>query len=191
MGTAYLFFRSDTNRVTNYPPKNATIVAFGDSLVSGYGATPGNDFVSILSRTIKRDIMNQGVSGNTTADGLLRVEEVFEVDPGIVILLLGGNDFLKRVPEPTTRANLSALIEQLTKGGAVVVLLGVRGGVFGDSSEVLFEELSEQYGTIYVPDVLDGLFLKPEFMFDGIHPNDAGYARIAERLRTVFEEYDL
>jgi len=187
----YLFFMGDTNRITNYPPKNTTIVAFGDSLVFGQGATEGNDFVTRLGEMLGRDIINFGVSGNTTAQGLARLDDVLEEDPGIVIVLLGGNDFLRRIPLETTRNNLTTILEGLRANGSVVMLLGVRGNLLGDSAHTMYEELSKTYGTVYVPDVLDGLLLKPEFMSDGIHPNDAGYKLIAERLAHIFEEYDL
>lgn len=190
-GVWYLFSMRDTSHISNYPPKNETIVAFGDSLVFGQGATTGADFVSRLGAILGRDIINLGVSGDTTERGLSRLEEVLEKDPGTVIVLLGGNDFLRRIPLETTRSNLATIIEALKANGSVVVLLGVRGNLLGDSADAMYEELSKTYGTVYVPDVLDGLLLKPELMSDGIHPNDAGYKHIAERLARVFEEYNL
>ncbi len=177
--------------ITNYPPKNEKVVAFGDSLIFGVGATKGKDFISLLGERIGKDIVNLGVSGNTTEDGIRRVNEVLEEDPGIVILLLGGNDYLRRIPEEKTRENLETLIQTFTANGSVVVLLGVRGGILIDGRDDLYRELSEEYGTVYVEDVLDGIFRKSELMFDTIHPNDAGYAIIAERLSEVFEEEEL
>lgn len=180
----YVFF-SDAN-ISNYPPKNDVIVAFGDSLVFGQGASVDNDFVSVLSRSLGRDIINLGVSGNTTIDGLARVKEVTAFDPGVVILLLGGNDYLRRISKEETKANLEVLIKTFIDKGSVVVLLGVRGGLIHDGREDMYRELSAEYGTVYVSDVLDGIFLKPELMSDGVHPNDAGYARIAERIHKAF-----
>jgi acyl-CoA thioesterase-1 len=184
-------FLGSTAHITNYPPKNETIVAFGDSLVFGQGATKGNDFVSLLGEKLGKEIVNRGVSGNTTQDGLNRMEEVLQEDPGIVILLLGGNDYLRKVPEEMTKKNLGTLIETFQKNGSVVVLLGVRGGILQDGREGMYEDLSKKYGTVYVPDVLDGVFLKPELMADGIHPNDKGYTIIAERLFGVFKDKEL
>lgn len=189
VGIFYNFFTDSP--ITNYPPKNQTIVAFGDSLVFGQGATTGNDFVSVLSRSLGRNIINLGITGNTTEDGLVRVQEVLVHDPGTVILLLGGNDYLRRIPKETTRKNLETLIETIHTNGSVVVLLGVRGGVLRDGRAEMYRELSAQYGTVYLPDVLDDLLLKPELMSDDIHPNDAGYAIIADRLREVFVDEGL
>ncbi len=172
--------------ITNYPPKNDTIVAFGDSLVFGQGATMGNNFVSVLSRLLDRPIVNLGVNGNTTTDGLLRVDEGLQEKPGIVILLLGGNDFIRNVADETIERNLSALIETFQKEGVVVVLLGVRSGIISNNGEAIYERLHKKYGTIFIPDVLEGVYLKPGLMSDGIHPNDAGYKKIAERVYKLF-----
>lgn len=168
--------------IKNYPSGGTTIVAFGDSLVEGFGATSGNDFVSVLSKQIGEPIINLGVSGNTTEMGLARVDEVLKQDPKIVILLLGGNDYLRRIPKERTRQNLATIIERIQAQGSMVVLLGVRGGILGDGFASMYEELSETYQTAYVPDVLDDLFGNNKYMSDGIHPNDAGYKMIADRV---------
>ncbi len=191
VGSLFWYFFGSSVTITNYPPKNQTIVAFGDSLVFGQGATKGNDFVSLLGDKLGQEIINLGVSGNTTQDGINRMDEVLKEDPGTVILLLGGNDYLRKIPEEETKKNLGILIESFEKNGSVVVLLGVRGGVLQDGREGMYEDLSKKYGTVYVSDVLDGIFLKTELMSDGIHPNDKGYAIIAERLFEVFTDKEL
>ena len=186
VGVAILTFWPEA-AITNYPSDGTTIVAFGDSLVEGVGATEGNDFVSLVSREIGEPIINMGVSGNTTQLGLDRLDEVLAKDPKIVILLLGGNDFIRRVPRATTEGNLRTMIERIQARGAIVVLLGVRGGILSDGFDAMYEDLAATYGTAYVPDVLDGLFGKNEFMADGIHPNDRGYQVIAERVAKEVE----
>lgn len=175
--------------ITNYPPKNSTIVALGDSLVAGTGATPGNDFASVLSRELVRPIVNLGVPGDTTADGLARLSEVLAKDPGVVLVLLGGNDYLRKVPAEETFSNLRMIVTELQQGGAMVVLLGVRGGLLNDRYDSAFAALAADTGVIYVPDVLEGLFGTTEFMADAVHPNDAGYAQIAARVATAIEPY--
>jgi acyl-CoA thioesterase I len=191
LGLGVWFFVSGGGDVRNYPPKNTRIVAFGDSLVFGQGSTEGNDFVSRLSAKAERPIVNLGVSGNTTGDGVIRMDEVTKLDPGLVLLLLGGNDTLRRIPIGTTEANLRTLIESFQSHGAVVVLIGVRGGIFGSEREDMYEHVANEYGAVYVEDILDGILLKPELMHDGIHPNDQGYEKIAERLNEVLITYEL
>ncbi len=191
LGVLVLFFVGGKDVPKNYPPKNATIVAFGDSLVEGQGATEGNDFVSQLETRIGRPIENYGVGGNTTKDGVARMGEIIERDPGLVLIVLGGNDTLRRIAIEETERNLRTLIGTVIEKGSVVMFIGVRGGILGTEREDMYERVADEYGAIYVPDILDGILLTPELMHDGIHPNDAGYAQIADRLAQVFKEYEL
>ncbi len=183
----YFVFRSDA-MITNYPPKNQTVVAFGDSLIEGVGSTAGNDFVSAVGRKLSIGIVNKGKSGDTTEMALMRVDEVLVIDPGVVILLLGGNDVLRRVPKKETFENLGTVIERFQNAGTVVILLGVRGGILGDGYEEDYNNLAKKYNTAYISNILDGLITKPEYMYDSIHPNDNGYLRIAERVAPVLQK---
>lgn len=177
----------DPRDVKNYPPSGAKIVAFGDSLVEGVGSERGGGFIALLSERVGVPIENQGVSGDTTAAGLARLDDVLDLDPDIVLILLGGNDFLKRIPRRETETNLSAIITTLQEGGAIVVLLGVQGGVFSDGYDEMFEELSESHRAALVPNVLDGIIGTPDLMHDAIHPNDRGYQIIADRIAPILE----
>ncbi len=183
---SYLLLRDA--RIANYPPKDGPIVAFGDSLVAGSGSTDGNDFVSVLSRGIGEEIINLGVPGDTTASGLSRIDDVLKKEPRITMLLLGGNDFFRKTPREETFSNLRKIVSRLQESGSVVVILGVRGGLLSDSAGRLYEDLAEETGSAYVPDVLDGLFGDARYMSDSIHPNDAGYRKIAERIYPVLNE---
>ncbi len=179
----YFFFRP--MHITNYPPKEGPIVAFGDSLVEGVGAGESENFVSLLSLKIGEPIVNMGVSGNTTRDGLARIEKVIALKPRIVIVLLGGNDALRRIPQEETFQNLRSIIARLQGEGSVVVLLGIRGGIIIDGYDTQFKALAEETGSVYVEDVLSGIFGKNELMADRLHPNKEGYKIIADR---VYEE---
>lgn len=180
-----IFYFSRTGPITNYPSKGTDIVAFGDSLVAGVGSTDGNDFVSLLSEKIGQPIVNLGHAGDTTADGIARISALDDYDPKVVFLLLGGNDHLKKIPVADTRKNLAVLIQNIHARGAVVLLLGVRGGLFNDRFDTEFEELRDTYHTAYVADVLGGLFGNAQYMSDPIHPNNIGYKMIAERIYPV------
>jgi len=185
-GTYY--FARNEKTITNYPSGGTDIVAFGDSLVEGLGSTSGNDFVSLLSRKIGEPIVNLGNAGDTTADGLARISQLDEYNPKVVLLLLGGNDHLKKIPVADTFKNLATLIENIHARGSVVLLLGVRGGLFNDKFDTEFEILQENYNTAFVPDVLGGLFGNDKYMSDVIHPNDIGYGMIADRVYRVLIE---
>jgi acyl-CoA thioesterase-1 len=188
VGAAFLFFFATSDTVTNYPSAGTTIVAFGDSLVEGVGATSGNDFVSVLSRQLDEPIVNLGVRGDTTAAALARIDQVIEQDPKVVIVLLGGNDYLQRIPKEETFSNLNQIVTTIHDSGAVVVLLGVQGGLLSDGYKSEYESLAESLGTAYVPNVLDGLFGKADLMSDTVHPNDAGYQIIADKVESVVSE---
>ncbi len=182
------FFLRNPQKITNYPPRNQVVVAFGDSLIEGVGSTTGNDFISIIEQSLNIEIINMGKSGDTTNSALSRLPDVLVLDPGVVIVLLGGNDFLRRVPKKETFQNLNTIIERLQNAGAVVVLLGVRGGLLTDAYNIEFEELAQKYHTAYVSNVLEKLITNPQYMYDSIHPNDKGYAIIASRVVLVLSK---
>ncbi len=167
--------------------REGPIVAFGDSLVYGTGSA-GGGFVKVIEEKIGRQIINLGVPGDTTAEGLKRLEAVIELKPSVVILLLGGNDYLRRVPQNETFANLGSIIECLQGDGAAVLLIGIRGGVLRDNFASRYEELAEKFKVAYVHDVLDDTLGVPKYMDDRVHPNDAGYRVIAERVYPVLVE---
>jgi len=180
---AWHFFKPSS--YINYPPQQGPVVAVGDSLVQGVGATEGNDFVSLVSQSINEPVQNFGVSGDTTEETRARLDEVLAENPRIVLVLVGGNDYLKRVPKTETFANLRAIVERLQQEGALVVLLGVRGGVLVDNFADDFEDLAKETGSVYVSDVLNNMLGNKQYMYDQIHPNDEGYAIIAERVVKV------
>jgi acyl-CoA thioesterase I len=173
--------------ITNYPSKNTGIVAFGDSLVEGVGSARGGGFVSILSDELNMPITNLGVSGNTTAEALGRIGMVTARKPAVVIVLLGGNDYLRRVPRAETEESLARIIESIQAFGAAVILVGVDSGLVLNRDEELFERLSEKYHTAYVPDILEDILGRSGLMADSLHPNDAGYKIMAERIKPVLE----
>jgi len=188
LGALAWFVFAHKPAVTNYPSAGTDVVALGDSLVSGTGASRGADFVSLLSGRVGLPIANLGAPGDTTADALARIHELDDYNPKVIIVLVGGNDYLRRVPDETVFANLAQIIEDIHKRGSIVLLVGIRGGVLGDPYAARFEQLAQQYGTAYVADALKGLFGDERYMADSVHPNDAGYARLAERIAPVLSD---
>ena len=173
----------------NFPPSRGTTwVAFGDSLTYGSGATSGNDYPTLLGRRLKVDIINAGVPGITSAEALARVEEVINLDPKVVLLCLGGNDGLQRLPLNGTLNNLSAITARLQEHGAFVVLIGVRSATLTDQYHKPFKKLAAEKETLFISNILAGILGKPRLMADQIHPNDAGNAKIVERLEEELRE---
>lgn len=171
------------------PTSGQGVVAFGDSLVAGRGAPAGQDFVSVLSARLGTSIANAGRSGDTTRDALARLEDdVLSLNPRIVIVLLGGNDYLRRVPTAQTFENLGRIVDQIRARGAAVILVGVAVGLVSDPYATEYEALARRTSSGLVPDILNGIIGRPNFMSDSIHPNDRGYAIIADRLEPILRD---
>ena len=171
------------------PTSGSAVIAFGDSLVTGHGTSPGHDFVSLLSRRLGVPIVNAGRGGDTTESALRRVEiDVLARDPRVVIVLLGGNDILRRVPTEATFTNLAAIVERIRQRGAAVVLVGLSTGFLIDPYGPEYARLAERTSSAYVPDILGGILRNEARMADAIHPNDEGHAIMADRIEPVLRQ---
>jgi acyl-CoA thioesterase-1 len=179
---------SDTPRAAR-PTHGTTVVAFGDSLVAGRGASDGQDFVTVLSQRTGIPIVNAGRSGDTTGRALARLQtDVLAYDPRIVIVLLGGNDFLRRVPVDQAFDNLGTIVERIRSRGSAVILVGVSVGLLSDPYAARYEALARRTASGLVPGILDGIIGHSSLMADTIHPNDRGYAIVADRVEPMLRE---
>ena len=185
---AYRFLTPAANFSCASASKKPVIVAFGDSLVAGYGATEQQGFVGPLSVKIGLPIINDGEDGDTTAQGLARLPGVIAQKPDIVILLLGGNDALQKVPLETTKANLQQIISTLQQNHIQAVLVGVIGGFPIDSFASMYQDLANQYKVKFVPNILSGLIGNTKYMYDEVHPNAAGYDIATEKIYPVLNQ---
>ena len=184
----YSFTRTTETRITNIGLKESgPIVVFGDSLASGVGSREiKGGFATRLSQRLNVEIVNKGVSGNTTADGLKRIEsDVLNLNPKIVIISLGGNDYLRKVPQDQTEENLNEIIRKVHEKQATVILLGIKTGIISDDSKKMFERIVAKHRPAYVPNLLGGILLKADLMSDAIHPNDKGYDKVADKIEPV------
>jgi len=187
--TGYLLHDS-APEITNAVPAGETVVCFGDSLTSGYGASTGRDYPARLSQMIGEPVINAGVPGDTTASALTRIEEdVLSYDPRIVLITLGGNDLKNNVPPGEAFANLSEIIAVIQEHGALVIVGGVDVPFWGRGFEEEYKRVCRESGAVLIPNILDGILGKPQLMSDMIHPNDTGYAIMAERFYQAMEPY--
>ncbi len=176
--------------VTNERPAGTRIIALGDSLTAGTGAGPGEDYPSRLSRLIGRPVVNRGVPGDTAAGGERRLQrDVLAMDPRIVIVCLGGNDLLQRIPADETFSSLERTVRGIQERGALVVLVGVEGGLLVGGNGKRYARLARDTGCVYVPNILKGILDHPKLKADQIHPNGAGYAVMAERIAAAIGRY--
>jgi acyl-CoA thioesterase I len=180
------------------------IVAFGDSLTAGYGLSPSESYPALLQRMLDADgyryeVVNAGVSGDTSAGGLRRID--WTLDAGgvrFVILELGANDFLRGQPVAETKKNLSAIIERAQARGARVLLAGMytttnAGREYLEQIDAAFKSLAREHEVTFIPFFLEGVAGKSELnLDDGIHPNAEGTrivaATVYKHLKPLLEE---
>jgi acyl-CoA thioesterase-1 len=169
------------------------IVAFGDSLTAGYGVAPEESYPALLGARLREAgyryrVINAGVSGDTTAGGLRRVDWALKLKPEIALVELGANDALRGQDLEKTRANLDAIVARFEAGGARVLLLGMRlppnyGGRYARAFEKMYEDVARQRKVPLMPFFLDGVGAVARLnQSDGIHPTAEGYRVIVERL---------
>jgi acyl-CoA thioesterase-1 len=169
------------------------IVAFGDSLTAGYGVAPEESYPALLGARLREAgyryrVINAGVSGDTTAGGLRRVDWALKLKPEIALVELGANDALRGQDLEKTRANLDAIVARFEAGGARVLLLGMRlppnyGGRYARAFEKMYEDVARARKVPLMPFFLDGVGAVARLnQSDGIHPTAEGYRVIVERL---------
>ncbi len=180
------------HRISSDAPR---IVAFGNSLTAGLGVSPDHAYPAHLQNQLRAagyhyDVVNAGVSGETTAGGVRRLPWILKSRPSIVILELGANDGLRGQPLSGIESNLNTIIEGLHKGGAVVVLAGMQippnyGVDYTTGFAFLFERLAKEHAVTLIPFFLEGVATRKSLnQADGIHPTGEGYRIVAG---TVFD----
>ena len=172
--------------VANLDNPGTTIVCRGDSITAGVGVGEGEAYPDLLAGRLGADVVNAGVSGNTAEDGLARVEEALENDPWLVIVELGGNDILRRVPPERTERALRGILDRLLAARVVPVLVEVEAPLAASYGKV-FERIGEDYEIPVVEDVLGEILTDPDLKSDSIHPNALGQRVLAEALADELE----
>ena len=173
------------------PPlaRDAKILAFGDSLTAGLGTSPANSYPSVLAQLSGRRVINAGVSGEVTADGLQRLGPLLDEErPQLLILLEGGNDILRNLDLNETRANLQQMIELARARNIPVVLIGVPQKSLFSSSAPLYSELAERYQLPFARSMIAELLRSPGYKSDAVHFNAAGYREMAEQIQELLED---
>lgn len=178
------------------------VVAFGDSLYAGYNLDQGKGLAPVLeqalvARGVKAQVVNAGVSGDTSAAGLARL--AFTLDglarkPDLILVGLGGNDMLRGLSPDETRRNLDAILAELKKRDVPVVLTGMlaspnMGPDYAAAFNPIFPDLAKRYGATLYPFMLEGVIGQCALLLpDGIHPNDKGVPVIVSRLAPLVEK---
>ena len=180
-----------------------TILFLGDSLTEGLGVTKENAFPKLVETLIQKElkknitVINGGVSGSTSSDGLARLKWYLKKKPYIVFLALGANDGLRGLNLKQSQKNLEEIVEYAQKSKAKVLLAGMRippnyGPQYVEDFKKIYQELKNKYNLKTMPFLLDGVAgVKNMNQRDGIHPNEEGHIMIADKYLEKYEElYD-
>ena len=168
-------------------PPGSTVLAFGDSVTYGTGAAPGEDWPNRLASMTRWSVINAGIPGDTAEAATNRIQALLdEHQPALVIIEIGGNDFLRRRPQSSVKEDLRRIIRAAKAARAAVVLvavpelslLGVVTRKVSDSP--IYEQLGEEENVPVIADVFSDILGRPELCADNIHPNAAGYRQMAE-----------
>ena len=185
-----LFFGAGAGQAVAAPVK---ILALGSSLTQGYGLPPGTEFTVQLQAALKAAgidavVTNAGVSGDTSAGGLARLDWSLADHPDVVILELGSNDMLRGIPPAVTEKNLRAILDKLRGAQVKVLLTGMHaqrnlGAEYVKQFDTIYPRLAKDYNVLFYPFFLDGVALNPKLnQADGMHPNPAGVKVVVARM---------
>ena len=175
------------------------ILALGSSLTQGYGLPPGEGFTDQLGQALKDQgiaarVINGGVAGDTSADGLARLDWSLADDPDLAIVELGGNDALRALDPKTTKANLDAILARLQQQHRAILLTGMLappnlGDDYAARFNPIFPALAKDHGVAFYPFFLDGVAGNPSLVQpDGIHPTAQGVAIIVQRIMPALHQ---
>ncbi len=181
------------NEVESMDDGRPVIAAFGDSLTAGYGVDVDASYPADLQRDLdaagyRYRVVNLGISGETTKDGLARIDQVLAMKPAIVVVEFGGNDGLRGVPVASSKANLDAMLSKLVHSGAKVVLAGITlppqySAPYIKDFNATYPDLAKQYNLPLLPFVLQDVYGVPgSIQQDGIHPTAQGCKQVAKNV---------
>lgn len=168
---------------------NAVILAFGDSLTFGTGALLTESYPAVLERLVGRRVVNSGVPGEVTSEGLSRLPEVMNREkPALLILCHGGNDLLRRLDRQKTANNLRAMIRLARERGVAVVIISVPAPGIALSPPAFYREIGAEMGIPIEEEALTMVLSDGSLKSDFIHPNAAGYRKLAESIAGLLKK---
>lgn len=168
---------------------NDVIVAFGDSLTHGTGASEAESYPAVLGELIKRKVVRAGVPGEVTSGGLARLESVIEEHrPALMIVCLGGNDMLGKRLDSEIQANLREIIKTLRARGISVMLVGVPRPALITQAAPFYAELAREFDIPYEGAIVTDVLYQRDLRSDPIHPNARGYRKMAEAIAKLLKK---
>lgn len=167
---------------------DSVVLAFGDSITYGTGAAAEESYPAQLERLIGRTVTNAGVPGEVSAQALRRLPAALEEHrPHLLVLCIGGNDFLRNLGKEQVAANVQTMVAVARQSGVDVVLIGTPEKGFTLTPPAFYADIAEQLGIPYEGDVIGEILRDSTLKSDPIHPNARGYRLIAERVATLLK----
>ncbi|MFA6913883.1 MAG: GDSL-type esterase/lipase family protein [Endomicrobiia bacterium] len=177
----FLIFAFVSCTKNEFPNLQKTIVCFGNSLTEGKGANPGGTYPDFLQKMTNIHVVNLGVSGNTSVQGLLRIDEVINQKAFLILVEFGANDFFKKVPMAETKQAIETIIDKLQATGATVVLVATEDTQLPDLYNTL-KKISKDKKTKFIDGMLNDIWDNRALFSDNLHPNSDGYKIVAEKI---------
>ena len=169
--------------------KSDVVVAFGDSITFGTGAESRESYPAVLEQMIGRRVVNAGISGEVTAEGLSRLPQILEQEkPALLILCHGGNDNLRRLSRGQVANNIREMIRLAEQKGTAVVLIAVPGFSLSVSPEPMYKDIAKEFKIPLEEKTLSDILADNSLKSDLIHPNAAGYRRLAEAVASLLKK---
>ncbi|MGB2578836.1 lysophospholipase L1-like esterase [Elusimicrobium simillimum] len=190
LGVVYfLYGKLGAVEIVNMNNNGVSIVCLGDSLTYGYGAGKGASFPDLLAKKVDLKVVNLGVNGDKSTDGLRRINSVFEHDPYMVLIEFGGNDFMKQTSFEETISAVGQMVDIVQQHGAIAVVVDTGGNLFMNKYSKAYKKLAKEKGAVFVPAILKNILNDPKLKADQIHPNAEGYKIVADRVYKGIEKY--
>ncbi len=184
----FYVWRGEKTKVVNFPNNNRVVVAFGDSLTAGYGASAGQSYPDVLATKIDRPVINLGLSGETAAAAPARLPQVLSERPYMVLIEFGANDHMRQLSRQAAVEAVAHIVDEVQAAGAIAVLVDTAGPGMGEYTKA-YKQMAKDKGALFVPGILKGIFYKPSLKSDQVHPNAAGYAKVADKVHKVIKGY--
>lgn len=187
LGLFYLF-RGGKSSIQNFPNEHRAVVAFGDSLTAGYGASAGESYPDVLAQLVDRPVVNLGLSGDTAANAPTRLTSVLRERPYMVLIEFGANDFMRRQSMQQAIDAVARIVDEVQAAGAIAVIVDTGGPGMSEYTKA-YKKLAKEKGALFVPGILKGIFFHKKYKSDQVHPNAEGYAKVAHKVHKVISPY--
>jgi len=182
------YFMNRPAEVKNMGNSNVTIVAFGDSLTEGYGASPSESYPAVLSGKLGRGVVNLGVSGETAVDAVKRIPQVLNYTPYMVLIEFGANDFMRAMSMQDAVKSVGEIVDSVQRAGAIAVIVDTGAPGMGGYTKA-YKKMAHDKKAVFVPGIISDILSKPDLKSDSVHPNAKGYALVADKVYKQIKPY--